>query len=555
MYNQKRTSLNKITKEKWTLLLVCFITFFVNNYVFVPDIMESRNIVTAREMVYDGHWLVPTMNGDLRLEKPPLPTWISAVAEIISPDNLPLQRAMAGVAAIFLVFCFYEFARKILLIPPLIPALLLCTCYNIILAGRTATWDIYCHAFMMGAIYFFALALKSSKCQWSLFISAGIFMGLSILSKGPVSLYALLLPFLISYFIFCRPCMKGKYAAVIVMVLLALIIGCWWYAYIFVYHSAAMSHVAAKESGSWLNHSVRPWYYYWKFFLETGVWSLLLLTAIFFPFKNKNLYTDKKFLQPLIWLFASLIFLSLLPEKKSRYLLPILLPACYVMAYLLNTWAETFKNHVATKTDKIIFRINSGTIALVVALLPIAAYIFMYKPGAISFLILSLISIVSWTIAAFLSFSAIRLKPMQMLLCVTILFMLAECFILPFIRNIVNNPDMKSISQTQFDKRLKNMPFYYNDSEPLRIEIVYMAGKTIHPVSVTNMKDLLSKMPCAILTHKRVGQELPSQLWNNADTTYIGLYDDNYRPKDSEWYKIDFIYHVTILKKKELTQK
>lgn len=60
---------------------------FINNRVVVPDIMEARNMVTAREMVHDGNWLVPTMNGDLRLEKPPLPTWLTAVAEMISPDN------------------------------------------------------------------------------------------------------------------------------------------------------------------------------------------------------------------------------------------------------------------------------------------------------------------------------------------------------------------------------------------------------------------------------------------------------------------------------------
>jgi len=554
MFNLTKTLFSNNKKEKWTLLFICFITFFVNNSVLVPDIMESRNIVTAREMVYDGHWLVPTMNGDLRLEKPPLPTWISAVTEIISPNNLALQRAMAGVVASFLVFCFYEFARKILIIPPLVPALLLCTCYNIILAGRTATWDIYCHAFMMGAIYFLTLALKSQRCQWRLFISSGIFIGLSILSKGPVSLYGLLLPFLISYSIYCRPCLKGKYTAIVTMILLALIIGCWWYAYIFVYQSAAMAQVAAKESGSWLNHSVRPWYYYWKFFLETGIWSLLLLTAIFSPLKNKILYTNKKILQPLVWLFASLILLSILPEKKSRYLLPILLPACYVMAYLLNTWIEIFNNHSATPTDKTIFRINSGTIALVVMLLPIATYVFMYKPGYISLPILCAFSIIAWIIAIILYFSAIHLHPMRMLWCVTLLFMVAECFVLPSIKNIVNNPDMKSIAQTQFDKHLTNIPFYYNKSEPLRIEMVYMARKTIRPVNVINLKELISKMPCAILTHKRASKEFPSQLWNYADTIYIGLYDDNYRPKNSHWYKMDFIYYVTILKKKEFNQ-
>ena len=30
--------------------------------------MESRNLITAREMVSEGNWLIPTMNGELRLE-------------------------------------------------------------------------------------------------------------------------------------------------------------------------------------------------------------------------------------------------------------------------------------------------------------------------------------------------------------------------------------------------------------------------------------------------------------------------------------------------------
>ena len=67
--------------------MICIISFFINNRVVVPDIMEARNMVTAREMVHDGNWLVPTMNGDLRLEKPPLPTWLTAVAETFAPAD------------------------------------------------------------------------------------------------------------------------------------------------------------------------------------------------------------------------------------------------------------------------------------------------------------------------------------------------------------------------------------------------------------------------------------------------------------------------------------
>ena len=84
------------------IVFICFFVFFINNRVIIPDIMESRNMVTANEMVYDGNWLVPTMNGELRFEKPPLPTWIAAGAEMIAPGNLGIQRAMSGLAAVML---------------------------------------------------------------------------------------------------------------------------------------------------------------------------------------------------------------------------------------------------------------------------------------------------------------------------------------------------------------------------------------------------------------------------------------------------------------------
>lgn len=64
------------------ILIVCWFAFFVNNGSVYEDIMESRNLVTAHEMIEYDNWLVPTMNGELRLEKPPLPTWVAAESNI-----------------------------------------------------------------------------------------------------------------------------------------------------------------------------------------------------------------------------------------------------------------------------------------------------------------------------------------------------------------------------------------------------------------------------------------------------------------------------------------
>ena len=79
--------------------------FFTNLTVDEPDIMESRNFITAREMLADGNWLIPTMNGELRLEKPPLPTWITAaISSLFKTNNLFVLRTPAAFISTAMTF-------------------------------------------------------------------------------------------------------------------------------------------------------------------------------------------------------------------------------------------------------------------------------------------------------------------------------------------------------------------------------------------------------------------------------------------------------------------
>lgn len=368
------------------LAVVCFFTFFIHNEVIYPDIMEARNLTTAREMVEYDNWLVPTMNGTLRLEKPPLPTWVAGMIEWVAPDNIGLQRAAAGLMASLLVFFMYFLGARTTKksLYGLISALVLCTSFNIILMGRTATWDIYCHSFMLGAIYFFYRAFESEGAHWRDFLWAGVFMGLSFLGKGPVSFYALLLPFLLCYFPIYRPSVKGKIFPLLIMVLVCLAISLWWPIYLYLYHKDMAMFVAAKESTAWLERNVRPWYYYWKFFLESGIWSLFLVTALIWPYWKKRIALRKEYILMVSWTFAILILLSLLPEKKTRYLLPILIPSALVIAHVILYWHEKAKNAGwLLGWDKLFFRINTLLIALIACCLPIGigVYCFMLMGG------------------------------------------------------------------------------------------------------------------------------------------------------------------------------
>ena len=71
--------------------------------------MEARNFVTAREMITDGNWLLTTMNGEARYEKPPLPTWLSA----ISASLFGISAFAMRLPALFMVFLLGLFCYKI----------------------------------------------------------------------------------------------------------------------------------------------------------------------------------------------------------------------------------------------------------------------------------------------------------------------------------------------------------------------------------------------------------------------------------------------------------
>ena len=530
------------------LLLICYFSFFMNNRLIYADIMESRNLVTAREIVAEGNWLIPTMNGELRLEKPPLPTWIAAVVEIVSPDNLPLQRAAAGLVATLLVFFVYLFASRQTgnRLLGMIGAVTLCTSFNIILMGRTATWDIYCHGFMLGAIYFLFKGGQKEGKNWKEFLWAGFFMGFYFLGKGPVSFYALLLPFLIAWGLVYRPSLRGKIGPLAVMVILCLVISLWWPVLLYFTHKEILLSVWDKEATAWFERSVRPWYYYWKFFVETGVWALFLLTALIWPYWKKKVYFRKEYLFAVCWVFMVLICLSVLPEKKTRYLLPILIPSALVIAHLFMYWWQVCQRGRLMGTEKILLRTNAFLIAAIVCLLPVGIYIVFYrsvKPDLTCFIFLTLLL---EAIGIWLFRSALRDKPLSYIGGVLCLFMGVEIWGLPVVVSLFNNPGLKSIHAVREIGKLKELPFYYDCREELRIEIVYEAGRKILPYCFQEEKRLPA-LPFVLVSQESAEKVLPADLQQHLRWEVIGLYDDNKRPADTPWHSPKFVHYVTLV--------
>lgn len=539
-------------KRFFWIFLLCVAAFHVNNTALLPDIMECRNLVTAREMVSDDAWLVPTMNGNLRLEKPPLPTWVAGAIEKVSPDNFAAQRMAAGVTGMLWVLFFYLMAKRLTRRDDyaFIATLVFLTCYQIVLMGRTATWDIYCHAFMMGAIFFLWRAFYDDEVEGKHtplfhFLGAGVFMGLSFLSKGPVSFYALLLPFLIAALSYQRPNMRGKWSGMAVMVIVCLVISAWWYLYLRIFHADEMQAVFHKETGAWINRNVRPFWYYWRFFTETGVWAILMLAALYIPYWKKQLAWKKEYLFAITWVLSALVLLSLMPEKKMRYLLPMMVPCALSVAFILLHLRQ--ENN---KVNRILLWLNGGVVALVCWGLPIALFVLKLNETALNAFQTVAAVIIFPLIGLWVIYAVRKNNVNGFVYGVVAIFVAAECLLMGAIGQTLGNPHFRSIEETRKLKTLDGIPFYSPADEELRIEMVYAAHRKILPLELTDSAKLISSLPCVVVSQKPIDQAIPPRLLHLLKTEHIGDYDDNRLPKHSRHYNTLFLNHVTLLKQK-----
>lgn len=362
----------------FTLLIVLGSLIFLTHLdaLFV-NIMEARNFITAREMLTHNNWIFTTMNELPRYEKPPLPTWLTAVsAWIFGIQNLFAYRLPAALSALMLVLIFYKLQLKLNIHRSLAfgASIILMTSFFIITLGREGQWDIFTHFFMMGCCYFFVLMFTSAKYQKSYALIAGLLFGASLLSKGPVSLYALFIPFLISYSVIYKiKELRRKWKLLFIFIAVGVISGSWWTVVVHYVDSHAFSRIAEQESGRWFSYNVRPFWYYWNFFIQSGIWTIPAMIGLFYPYLKSRVSNLKAYRFYLLWTLITVVLLSVIPEKKSRYLLPAIIPLAVTTAFYVEYIIKNFHLSVS-RLEKFPVYLNFILLALIALAAPFAFY-------------------------------------------------------------------------------------------------------------------------------------------------------------------------------------
>jgi 4-amino-4-deoxy-L-arabinose transferase-like glycosyltransferase len=431
------------------LVLACIMIFFIHLDALWLNVMEVRNFATAREMLHDNNWIMTTLNGDPRYQKPPLPTWITAIfGAIFSIHNIAALRLPAAITSLILIVCSYKLAMQFSKDKTyaFLSSLILGTSFYIVFSGRNGQWDIFTHGFMMVCIYQLYLFFTSEEKKYQHVLIAAFFFGCSFMSKGPVSLYTLLLPFLIAFgFTFKYRKLKSRLLPLALFLVLAFVLSAWWHYYTYLKDPQAVLAITSNETNNWTNYNIRPFYYYWSFFTQSGIWTIPAFIGLLYPYLKNKVFDKKAYQFTLIWLVASVLLLSIIPEKKSRYLLPVLIPLAMNTGFYIE---YLFRNFSSLKNKKETFPVyfNFGLIALIGLSFSVVGYILLkdiYTGNWLWFIVLAIVLVVIG-IGIVMNLRRKRIQPVFYL---TILFICAvTTFGLPMVKFINVNPEYKSFS-------------------------------------------------------------------------------------------------------------
>ncbi|QMU28593.1 ArnT family glycosyltransferase [Adhaeribacter radiodurans] len=503
--HQATTLIQRTSVQVLLLFVILYATFFQNLQAIEPSLMEARNFTTVREMTQNGNWLIPTLNGEARLAKPPLPTWLTAISVLISGDlyDLVTLRFPAALIASLAVYFLFLLCRQLTSdrLTPFLAALVLATSFSFFNIGRQGTWDIYCHSFMIGAIWLLVKGLQTNGKAYGYFVGAGILLGCSFLSKGPVSFFALLLPFLLSYWYgYGRAGFKKHWFGILLALFICLVLSLAWPLYIYLHEPAKLATNISNESTAWVNRHVKPFWFYLSFPWQAGVWAVFAVAALIIPYARRRIapFGNYRFLSS--WVFICLFLLSLIPEKKERYLLPLLIPLALITAHYIRFLLEAFQQKTTAKSDRFIYTFNSLLFTIISLGVPVLLYWFAFSKNIVSLSAFAVSSI--FFIGLGICFLlALKKKNFGLFLGGTVGVHILSLFtLLPNYQNMfypVKN--YVGLDKVREQRNLDALPFYaLHNISP---EHIWELGKKVDTITVVNQKlELPASLPIALFS-------------------------------------------------------
>ncbi len=309
---------------------------------------EARRAVPVAGMYQTHNWLLPYLNGELYIDKPPLFYWAALLCAklfaVVNEWTLRLPSALAALATLWMTYrttAKFENTQTAVL-----ATLVLLCCADFASFARRSEIEMLLTALCGGAIFFAHDFICKQSNKLSVYASYAL-TGLALLCKGPVALLFVQLPVLL-FALAHRDARARAYLLCWPAWLLMLTIGVSWYAAVTleegkdIWQRVIKTDIHGKISGG--NNSSDPFYSYLVAVIVNFLpWTLLLLAR---ARSNWHCITQNLSRRFFLYAFVSpFILLSLMGDKHIKYLLPAY-PAFAVLcaSCLMSLWDKANTN-------------------------------------------------------------------------------------------------------------------------------------------------------------------------------------------------------------------
>jgi 4-amino-4-deoxy-L-arabinose transferase-like glycosyltransferase len=308
---------------------------------FEPD--EGRRSEIAREMLVSGNWVVSTLNYIPYYDKPPLFHWLEATSFACFGSSEASARLVPALAAFLTILVIYVLGRRCFgTLAAFLGGLSLTLMGAFIVAGRIVGMDGTLTLLLTVALLSANEAVTADRLRWRWWLTAAIFCGLGILTKGPVAVVLLCVP--IAVHTWLNPDLRRPsiwqwiaflaVAGAVVLPWLTLVL---WsapqFAYEFVvYHNLQRFTVGTDHVEDW-------WYYLPVLALATIPCSLLFPSWLTFVFsRSPQCRTRRTRPMGLLVLYTlwCVLFFSMSESKLPLYILPALPTVALAYGYFLK---------------------------------------------------------------------------------------------------------------------------------------------------------------------------------------------------------------------------
>jgi len=316
---------------------------------------ESFVGTTAREMLQRGDWIVPTWNGQIRLQKTPLNYWLVALAagrdRIVDEWATRLPSALCGVvsaAAIVLVADRWMGRRAAIL-----AGIVWITSMGFLRYTHNGRPEMSVTAFITLAMtaFYAGCTAHRRRTQVVAFVVFWLAFGVAMLAKGPLPTPMVGLPIAI-WIAYTRRWDILRRALPIAGMVLFLAIALPWPILLILRLRAQHADSWAGVLGFWKGQFVdrflvsragggKPWWYYgYVMFLFAAPWAVLLPIGLLSPFYrvwgSKESPRRSAMIFLWIWFAADVVFLSLSKGKRQHYILPAMPAAAMLIGMVLE---------------------------------------------------------------------------------------------------------------------------------------------------------------------------------------------------------------------------